>query len=195
MLTRAELAAALPDTAISRRVLEKLVEVPPPTPGMGPCLMWVRARTDRGYGSFNIGGVTVAVHVWVWRQLNGPIPAGFEVHHVCHEAALGWCAGGPSCEHRACVAHLGLCTHQENMLRGNTFAARESAQDFCTGKYAPKGGHDLRDPANVYRPPGRENERHCRACNTARVAAHREKQRLLRAQGARFGEQMSLLES
>lgn len=64
------------------------------------CWQWTGALTF-GYGSMRVGqGRTRQVHriaheVWI-----GPIPAGHEVDHTCHDPR--WCAAGPECPHRRC---------------------------------------------------------------------------------------------
>jgi hypothetical protein len=38
--------------------------------------------TRKGYLRGRIDGKTRLVHVWVWEQAHGPVPSGYEVHHI-----------------------------------------------------------------------------------------------------------------
>lgn len=67
-----------------------------------PCWLWQRSLTSNGYARTFNG----RVHIIYWERLNGPIPDGKELDHLCRE--------------RSCVnpAHLEAVTHRVNVKRG-----------------------------------------------------------------------------
>jgi hypothetical protein len=69
------------------------------------CWIWQGRRTRGGYGRIKVNGQDIAVHRLIWEENYSPIPAGFEIHHLC--------------ENRLCVrpTHLQLRTHRNHMLR------------------------------------------------------------------------------
>ena len=74
------------------------------------CIEWTGAKTRDGYGHIRLRGRAVRVHRYAWERVNGPIPDGMVVDHLC------W--------NRACVnvEHLRLVTQAQNAQN------RESAQ-------------------------------------------------------------------
>lgn len=77
------------------------------TLGPGDCWLWRGAKTN-GYGFVQRKRKRTTAHRWVWEHINGPVPRGLEIDHLCHV--------------RACVNpdHLEPVTHQENALRAAT---------------------------------------------------------------------------
>lgn len=63
-------------------------------------------------------GRNKGAHVVSWEAVNGPVPDGLTLDHLCHTNAEA-CAGGVECPHRRCVnpAHLEPVTHQEQCRR------------------------------------------------------------------------------
>lgn len=125
--------------------------------GLGNCWVWT-GRLSHGYGVIQIGTLamptTVLAHRLAWEMENGrQFPKGLEPDHLCRR---------PSCMK---PLHLEPVTHRENMLRGNTFAARQAARTHC-----PQG-HEY-SPENTY--VSRNGSRSCRAC--ASEAARRRTQ-------------------
>lgn len=66
------------------------------------CWLWTGAKTRGDYGSFKSGGKVVKPHRYSFELLNGPIPPGLCVDHICHV--------------RLCVRpeHLRLATNKQN---------------------------------------------------------------------------------
>jgi len=69
------------------------------------CWLWIGSLHPKGYGSFYAGGRHIYAHRYLYEYLNGPVPAGLELHH--------------NCENKSCVRphHLEAVTHQENIRR------------------------------------------------------------------------------
>ena len=75
----------------------------------GPCWVWLANTNDKGYGTFWIGPPRrghVKAHRFAYETEIGPVPAGFELDHLCRN--------------RACVrpSHLEPVSHRENCVRG-----------------------------------------------------------------------------
>lgn len=67
------------------------------------CVNWTGWLTPDGYGKFKTGGKSVFSHRYAWERVNGTIPEGQVIDHICHN---------PACVN---VDHLRLATHTENM--------------------------------------------------------------------------------
>lgn len=132
------------------------------------CWPWT-GKTSRGYGYVRIDGVLVGAHRFAWQLTNGPIPAGREIDHRCHDSS---CRMGDQCPHRRCVnpAHLKAVTHLENMAPGRSSMGAVAAVGQRGKTHCPRN-HPY-DEANTY--VTSSGYRHCRACN-------REKSRLRRS--------------
>lgn len=113
------------------------------------CWVWIAAMNGVGYGQFRRGKRHGAMaHRFSYEWAKGTIPDGFDVDHLCRN---------PSCVN---PDHLEAVTHRENILRGNTFAARNSRKTECS-KGHPLSGENLK--LNV------RGDRVCRLCANARV--------------------------
>lgn len=68
----------------------------------GDCWEWTDSRNTYGYGVVRRGKKLLKAHRVAFEYDNGPIPAGLEVDHACHN--------------KACVkpAHLRAATHKQN---------------------------------------------------------------------------------
>lgn len=135
--------------------------------GVDGCWLWTGAPTVYGYGQFRTASGLHPAHVYAWVDVNGPVPDGLQLDHLCHNGT--GCIGGRLCLHRRCVnpAHLEAVTNAVNGLRGNGPAANHARKTHCTR------GHPFAGD-NLIRGPGR---RVCRACKHARDARYRQQRR------------------
>lgn len=99
------------------------------------CWLWSGAVNNKGYGlacrPAGAGGLTrtqrrVYAHRYAWEEVNGPIPEGLLVDHVCHE--------------RRCInpAHLRLVTPRQNQ-ENRAGAAANSKTGHRNVHRAPHG--------------------------------------------------------
>lgn len=114
------------------------------------CIEWT-GRIDRyGYGQFGPGGRNVAnvgAHRWSYEHHVGPIPAGYQVDHLCRN--------------RKCVNpdHLEAVTPRENVLRSASPASANARKTHCSE------GHPLSGD-NIYSYPD-SYKRVCKTCKKA----------------------------
>lgn len=84
------------------------------------CWHWTGGLVLEGYGQCRIPGArnTQRAHRVVYQLVVGPIPAGLDLDHVCHNVDLA-CSGGYTCKHRRCVnpSHLEPVTRAVNLRR------------------------------------------------------------------------------
>lgn len=79
------------------------------------CWLWAGGKNNKGYGRYG----PAFAHRIAYELLVGPIPEGLELDHLCRT---------PLCVR---PDHLEPVTHRENLLRGDTFAARNAAKTQC----------------------------------------------------------------
>lgn len=145
------------------------------------CWLWTGYLKPNGYAGFWVPAEQrkVYVHRWSYEHEVGPIPEGHEIDHLCFV--------------RHCVnpAHLEVVTHHENMLRGDTVAARNARKTHCSKGHALvvkydrgrrcvechehgifngdkthcKRGHEFDDENTYWFPDG--SGRGCRTCRRA----------------------------
>lgn len=112
---------------VGERLLDRIEEAP------NGCWLYSGQISDQGYGRITDEiGRTVSAHRVSYAYHCGPIPAGFQIDHQCHNSDVE-CAAGPRCLHRRCVnpAHLRLATPRVNILSGRTVAAQNAAKTHC----------------------------------------------------------------
>ncbi len=117
------------------------------------CWEWTAAKTTAGYAELMVGSRMWYGHRLLHEMFIGPIPAGYEVDHLCRN--------------RGCVRpdHLEAVPPHINNARSDSFSAVHARKSHC-----PQG-HPY-DEANtrMYR-----GSRRCRACSRARCRARRQR--------------------
>lgn len=137
------------------------------------CWPWLGAQGSGGYGTIRrTGGGNTPVHRVSYELFVGPIPAGLDIDHTCHDPEV--CTKGDSCPHRQCVnpAHLDPVTHRENVLRGDTIMSKNAVKMHCPQGHPYEG-------ENLYITPA--GGRDCRTCR--RAATKRFKARQMNGEG------------
>jgi hypothetical protein len=133
-------------------------------PDLGRCWLWTAALDNKGYGVFfftnSEGKKKGKAHQFSFDLFHGPMPDGHEPDHLCRVTAC--------CR----PSHLEAVTHRENMLRGDTIAAKFAAKTHC-----PQG-HPYDDMNTIRNAKG---YRRCRICAKAQSRKQSEKRRLARA--------------
>lgn len=124
----------------------------------GGCWEWKASLINTGYGRFWNGERVQLAHRFLYEMVNGLVPEGFELDHLCRN--------------RKCVnpRHLEIVTRRENLLRGigpSRARAYQLAKTHC-----PKG-HPY-DKENTYILPN--GGRDCRECRKAAGKRWREEQ-------------------
>jgi len=100
-----------------------------------PCQIWT-GSTSRGYGTRKVGDKVRYTHILAWEAVNGPVPAGLVLDHLCRQ---------PLCRE---PEHLEPVTQQVNSLRGKGICAVYARQTHC------KRGHEKTDANSYWRPDG-----------------------------------------
>lgn len=79
--------------------------------GPDACHPWTGGTDKDGYGQFSIAGRTRHAHAVAWEFARGPVPAGKQLDHECHNRAVrdSTCTPG-ICAHRACCNERHLIT-------------------------------------------------------------------------------------
>lgn len=110
------------------------------------CWMWGGGTSGFGYGRFWHNGRSVAAHRHSYEMVNGPIPVGLQIDHLCRE--------------HGCVnpAHMEAVTPKVNTLRGIGLAAKNAVKTHCLR------GHPLSEA--YYRAD--VDQRQCRKCCAVR---------------------------
>lgn len=134
---------------LPERMRDRVALVPCPVPDLpGPCWQWARGHNGKGYGQFSYKGKQWLTHRLSYELLDGPIPAGLQLDHLCRN---------PGCLN---PQHLEPVTNLENALRGV-----RATKTHCIRNH-PLSGDNL-----IIRKPHEPGRRRCRACYEAAVRA------------------------
>lgn len=97
------------------------------------CWLWTGHLDDEGYGRIGVGEQRLRAHRVLYEHLVGPIPAGLQLDHKCHNDDPA-CKGGRTCKHRRCCRpdHLIPRTPAQNTHASqNTLASINAAKKAC----------------------------------------------------------------
>lgn len=123
------------------------------------CWGFDTVANSQGYHTFSIDGKNYKAHRVIWELVNGPIPTGLVIDHLCRN--------------RGCVnpGHMETVTPGENTLRGEGPPAQNARRDLC------QRGHPFtRDNLK----PQRHGYRRCRECSNMRNRRYMAKRRAAR---------------
>ena len=106
------------------------------------CVVWQGAQNSKGYGCFMVAGASQLAHRVVWEDVNGPIPEGLTIDHLCRV--------------RSCVnvEHMELVSIAENTARR---PRRLQIGGLC------RSGHFIDSDDDLYKRTGRDSLE-CKAC-------------------------------
>jgi hypothetical protein len=121
------------------------------------CWLWMATRNNQGYGEFWVAaaGKKVLAHRFAYELLVGSIPEGLTLDHVRANGCTSHaCVKAIADEHG--LPHLEPVTERENILRSDSFSARNARKTHCPA------GHPY-DEVNTY--VSRQGGRNCRTCH------------------------------
>lgn len=67
--------------------VDKSGPVPTHRPELGPCWVWTRSCTSKGYGKFRLGADVIGAHRASWELTTGRAPDSLHVLHKCDNPA------------------------------------------------------------------------------------------------------------
>jgi|SRR5882724_3009403 len=119
------------------------------------CWYWVGSMASEGYGRFKMSGKEFFAHRVSYELVNGYIPVGLHLDHLCRN--------------RACVnpIHLEAVTDRVNILRGEGVAAKNARKLTCPLGHAYE--------ASKSRPTWRR----CRICWNAYIRGWNKQKRIM----------------
>lgn len=114
---------------------------------LSQCITAKRGITTNGYNRIRINGKQIQAHRWAWELLNGSIPEGKVIDHLC--------------SNKLCVAldHLRLVTQQENIMAGKH---NINNRTHCNQGHSFEGNIMVR----------KSGKRECAECNRVRARAN-----------------------
>lgn len=135
-----------------QKSLERFAEKVAPK---GGCWLWTAGLMGGGYGQFHFDGRPHYAHRWLYERAVSAVDQVMTLDHLCRN--------------RRCVrpSHLEVVTRGENVLRGESPAARGSRATHCPSGH-PYSGNNLSIK--------RDGSRRCLTC-------HRERERRRFAEG------------
>lgn len=71
-------------TQYTPELIERFYSKMSKTPTETGCLEWMSSQNDRGYGAFYFGKRKFLAHRVAWELINGPIPEGLLIRHMCN---------------------------------------------------------------------------------------------------------------
>lgn len=124
------------------------------------CWEWKGAKAGKGYGAIRVEAKRNApAHRVAYELIEGPIPEGLQLDHLCRN--------------HACVnpAHLEPVTNRENQLRSPVSrTAQNASKTHC------KNGHEFTPENTRMRTGAEKGGRACIACNVAAKRRWRDRQ-------------------
>lgn len=134
--------------------VDKNGPIPLERPDLGPCWVWLAAKFSRGYGAFRYNGKQRKAHTIAWELVNEKVsPPDLVPDHLCRNT----CCVNPN--------HLEWVTNKVNILRGNSFTAKNAMKTQC------HQGHPFTEEnTRTY-----NGHRQCRACGRIWMQKFREK--------------------
>jgi hypothetical protein len=111
------------------------------------CITAKRGITTNGYSRIRIGNKQIQAHRWAWELINGAIPDGKVIDHLC--------------KNKACIApdHLRVVSQQENIMAG---LHNIDNRTHCNQGHIFEGNIMVR----------KNGKRECGECNRARSRAN-----------------------
>jgi hypothetical protein len=111
------------------------------------CIESRRPSTSNGYSRITANGKKIQAHRWAWELINGKIPVGLVIDHICRN--------------RKCVAidHLRAVTQQENIMAG---LHNIDNRTLCNNGHTFEGNIMIRQ----------SGKRECAECNRVRARAN-----------------------
>lgn len=117
----------------------------------GSCWIWTGSLQTNGYPRFSVNSVYTPSHRWIYVQVKGKIPKGYDIHHRCQN---------PLCVN---PSHLEAVTRRVNLLSSDTIASRNAHKTQC-----PRGHRYSAENTYIY-----HGLRYCRKCRDIHRAANR----------------------
>ena len=147
-------------------------------------------QKNNGYGRLRVNGKNHMAHRWAWEKVNGPIPEGLTIDHLCFN--------------RACIepAHMRIVTRAANgarhkpgcMCNAHYILSDPTAKSPLLGRAQTRGntgnadvcgkGHDLTAPGSRTSPKKGRHTGECRACAAERYKRYAQKKKTNLAPGA-----------